>query len=175
MSVKQKPQAAFGSTVLLLDIKAGTVLHDEDVTHGVFVVQADGTYNNTNDKHVWMVFDGHMRHTNLNTGEVTDRTAGYCSLGIFDNPGRIQVEVLADTHMMCLPPHLRKNTALESLSPWRLKKGERVIVPAGTKLLLAYGNVMVENSTIAAPKQVRFSSGDKQVTAVADSYGLVFG
>ena len=67
MNYDQKPARAFDTIALLLDIPAGTVLNDSDVRNGCFVVHPDGTYNETGDQFVWMVFHGHIRHTHLDT------------------------------------------------------------------------------------------------------------
>jgi hypothetical protein len=174
MNYIQKPYPAFGSVVLLLEIEAGLVINDHDVKQGCFVVAPDGTYSDSGDKFVWIVFEGHMRHTNLDTGGVTDRMAGYCSLGVFDSPGTIRVDVVADTKMLCLPPHLRNGIPLEKLSVWRLQKGQSADIPAGTKLLLAHGKMQIADTEISGPRQIRFTSGSKTVAAVSDCYGLLF-
>jgi hypothetical protein len=174
MSRLQKPYAAFGATVLVFEVEAGAVINDNDVKNGIFTVQPDGTYSNTGDKFVWMVFEGHMRHTNLNTGEVTDRTAGYSSLGIFDQPGRIQVEAIKTSKILCMTPELRNEITLDSLSNWSLKAGDSTILPIGTKLLLAHGQINIDGSVFSGTKQIRVSSNEKVAIAVTDSYGLLF-
>lgn len=174
MRYRQTVHPAFGAAAILLDIENGHVIDDYDLKQGIFTVKPDGTYNETNDKYVWMVFEGHMRHTNLTTGDVTDRHPGYCSLGIFDQPGQIKVDVLADTKMLCVPPHLRNGIPLENISAWSLKAGESVAIPQGTKLFLGAGQIDVQGTSVAGPKQVRFASGGKKVTAVTDAYGLIF-
>ena len=174
MNYDQKPARAFDTIALLLDIPAGTVLNDSDVRNGCFVVHPDGTYNETRDQFVWMVFHGHIRHTHLETGSVTDRHAGYCSLGIFDKPGITRVDVVADTRMMCIPPHLRHGVSLQDIAAWRLAAGEEVVLPKDTKLFLASGTVQISDVPIAGPRQIYVTSMDKNVTAMTDAYGVTF-
>lgn len=171
---EQKPVRAFGTIALLLDIPAGTLLDDADVRKGCFVVQPDGTYNETQDKFVWMVFSGHMRHTHLDTGEVTERQAGYCSLGIYDKPGVTRVDVIENTKMMCIPPQLRNSVPLGDIAPWRLSAGESVVLPKGTKLFIASGTAQIGNVQIAGPRQISVTSGDRKIEALSAIYGLTF-
>lgn len=174
VNYEQKPVRAFGTIALLLDIPAETLLDDEDVHKGCFVVQPDGTYNETRDKFVWMVFSGHMRHTHLDTGDVTERLAGYCSLGIYDKPGVTRVDVIEDTKMMCIPPQLRNGVPLDAISPWQLSAGESTALSKGTKLFLANGTAQIGNIQITGPRQISVTSGDKNITAVTAVYGLTF-
>lgn len=174
VTYEQKPVRAFGTIALLLDIPAGTILDDEDMRKGCFVVQPDGTYNETRDKFVWMVFSGHMRHTHLDTNEVTERLAGYCSLGIYDKPGVTRVDVIENTKMMCIPPQLRNGVSLNDIAPWQLSAGESAALPKGTKLFLASGTAQIGNVQITGPRQISVTSGDKNIAAVSAVYGLTF-
>ncbi len=174
VNYEQKPVRAFGTIALLLDIPAGTLLDDEDVRKGCFVVQPDGTYNETCDKFIWMVFSGHMRHTHLDTGDVTERHAGYCSLGIYDKPGVTRVDVIEDTKMMCIPPQLRNGVLLDGIDSWQLSAGESAALTKGTKLFLASGTAQIGNVQIIGPRQISVTSGDKNIAAVSAVYGLTF-
>jgi hypothetical protein len=174
VNYEQKPVRAFGTIALLLDIPAETILDDDDVRKGCFVVQPDGTYNETRDKFVWMVFSGHMRHTHLDTNEVTERLAGYCSLGIYDKPGVTRVDVIENTKMMCIPPQLRNGIPLDDIAPWQLSMGESAVLPRGKKLFLASGTAQIGNVQITGPRQISVTSGDKNIAAVSAVYGLTF-
>ena len=174
VTYEQKPVRAFGTIALLLDIPAETILDDEDVRKGCFVVQPDGTYNETCDKFIWMVFSGHMRHTHLDTGDVTERHAGYCSLGIYDKPGVTRVDVIENTKMMCIPPQLRNGVSLDDIAPWQLSAGESAALFKGTKLFLASGTAQIGNVQITGPRQISVTTGDKNIKAVNAVYGLTF-
>jgi hypothetical protein len=60
----------------------------------------------------------------------------------------------------------------DKLIPFKLKSNESVLVPQDKKLFLCKGSINIEDKNYSGVNRIRFTTGNKTVTAVEDSYGF---
>lgn len=143
------------------------------------VVSADPLVNNvfpvgTVFEYVWLYTKGQTLAVETTSGATLERVKNDCTLTKPFPQGEWKASFLTDTEILCLSPHLNpsKIPLANYVSPFVLLAQQSVEVPKDTKLFIGSGEIQINERTITAPTQIRFSSGTKQVIAKQDTYGF---
>jgi hypothetical protein len=173
------PYLTFGWVIFETHVKAGTRGTDELFTEGEYVVRnpspfCDGEFGNTGCGYTWLYTKGLCKVTNLDTGVVQLRGAGYCNIDTPELVGVNKTEVLEDLTVFCLcgTSNAGKNPTVPVTKVFRLSQGESISLPANTKLFLASGRLDIYG-TVLSTGQIRPKS-DVIASALDDCLGLVF-
>ncbi len=164
-----KPYRAFGYLVMVNRFFAGEDLNLPPVKDNRFSVGDSFPY-------VWMYIDGTVVSTNTATGEQKVRVAGDCTVTDPWPRGEWLVSNATDYDVLCISADTNpgKTPPLPSVAPFVMRAGESRTIGKGTRLLLAEGQIDIDGVIAAGVRPIEFASGDKNVTSITDSYGLVF-
>lgn len=158
---------AFDLVVTKVAFPQGIVTSSDPIVANVFPVGTTFDY-------VWLYTKGKVLGVETTSGETLERVKNDCTLTKPFPQGEWRTEFLQDTEILCLSPYL--NTAKLPLSNYVtsfvLLAQQSVEIPKDTKLFIGSGEIQINERTITAPTQIRFSSGAKQVTAKQDTYGF---
>jgi hypothetical protein len=173
----QTPFAAFGYVIIRDQFDVGDLLDDELFSDGIYTVFnpspfSDGRFGSIKSGYTWVYTKGIMQHTNATTGQVQNRTAGFCNITTLETIGTIRTECIEAAEVFCVSPML--NSPVPVTSFFALLQGQATVLPLGTKLFLCAGELRTPDTTLVGPRQVTVSSGDVSVTATTDCYGLLF-
>lgn len=118
--------------------------------------------------------DGLQTCTNIKTGEkMPDYSKGWFHApGINYIEGEFQLDVINDTTIFCYDPKINFNKH-QKFSPFILDGGAETILKKNTKLLLCKGSLNIEGKVFNAPSRIFVESGDRLVTSVTESLGLI--
>jgi len=153
------------------------------VTKGILpqgsVVSADPLVNNvfpvgTVFEYIWLYTKGRVLGVETTSGATLERVKNDCTLTKPFPQGEWRSSFVEDTEILCISPYLNpsKIPLANYVAPFVLLAQQSVEVPKDAKLFIGSGEIQINERTIAAPTQIRFSSGTKQVTAKQDTYGF---
>lgn len=175
------PLPAFGYIVLKNILPVGCEINDELICANKYSIQdpspfEDGNYGNLGFGYTWLYTRGKMLHTNTSTGETVERVAGWSNLVTQEEVGTFSIAVVEPMVTFCL--NVQSNANRQPRIPvtqyFHLLAGEPCTLPQGTKLFFADGTLNINGSEISGPRQIRVASGDREVLAVSNCYGLLF-
>lgn len=176
-----KVYPAFGWLVVKDLFDAGEVFSNELFTENVYTVHnpspySDGRYGNTPCGYQWLYVRGQAKVTNLETGTATYRTPGHCNLVTSEQIGTFKVEFLEPTTLFCINAltNTTKGSTVPNTTYFGLKAGQKTTLANGTKLFLVDGSLSINGTAFDGTRQIKISTGDKEVEALQDSYGYVF-
>jgi hypothetical protein len=176
MAAKLHP--AFGYALVRTELQAGEIVYDGHCTNGVLKVdgvEAGNIQRVGGALFIWMIANGKHTHTNVQTGEKFTLEGGWCSL---NNPlpsGIYSLTIDEDSHSVCLASDVNTDRPFPpDVEYFSLRAGEARQFPQGTKLYLVEGGLQIDGAVFSNMRQLRFSSGDKIVTANKNSFGLIF-
>lgn len=158
MTTKYKPYAAFGTAIVKCNAEKGDA---REVKLGTDGLVTSGYYFYT---------DGLSQLKVQETGEVLDdRTPGWLNvehgnsyaktLAENTKPGVLEVTYPVDTEWFCIS-HQANKSGLPNLSSVIVSSGDYYVLPNGTNLFLARGELEVNDRSFVGPCQVRVRSGD---------------
>lgn len=168
--MEQKAFPAFGHYVVRNRLTKGEVLNDDLYTNGCVAVSVPF-------ENCWFYTKGLVHQVNVETGETSVRGPGYCNTVTKEKVGVWRADFIEDSTVFCVPPQpsTKSNPLLiDQLQPFVLPAGQAATVPHGTKLSLCQGKLSINGMVIPEFRQVELKSGDRQVVAVEDCYGLIF-
>ncbi len=161
---------AFGYTVIRHQIAKNEILNDELYVDGLVSVRVPF-------ETCWFYTKGLVNQVNVDTAEVSVRGPGYSNAIIKETAGLWRANFIEDTTVFCVPQPQPANPLLlliDRLQVFSLPAGKSMTLPQGTKLSLCQGQLKIENSIIRELRQIEFKSGDRQVVAMEDCFGLIF-
>lgn len=172
---------AFGWYVVKDSFEAGEIFSNELFFDNVYNVHnpspySDGRFGNTLCGYQWLYVKGRVRTTNLETGVYADRTPGYCNLVTWEQIGTFRADFVEPTTLFCINAltNQAKGSTVPNTTYFGLLAGQKTIIPNDTKLFLADGEILINGNLIKGGRQIHFSSGDREVEALQDSYGYIF-
>lgn len=166
----------FGYVIQSTFIKANEPVMDKWVRDGI--LQVDSVDDNNiqymgPNRFVWFIASGRHVHTDTETGQERTLDAGWCSLVNPLPAGRHALTVPVDSHSVCLSSELNGGQ-MPDVEYFQLQAGEQMKVAVGTKMFLVDGEIEFDGKSAEGTRQLRFTSGDKTVTAKKHSFGLIF-
>ena len=177
----QTPFAAFGYVIIRDQFDVGDLLNDELFSDGIYTVFnpspfSDGRFGSIKSGYTWVYTKGVMQHTNATTGQIQNRTAGFCNITTVETVGTSRAECIEAAEVFCVSPMANQSNtpSVPVTSYFKLLQGETTTLPLGTKLFLCAGELQTPDTTLVGPRQVSVSSGDVSVTATTNCYGLLF-
>ena len=165
----QKPFPVFGYVIVRNELTAGEVFTDQTIKENKYIV--DEKF-----KTVWLQTKGHIHDVEDNTGATQDRYAGDSTLIKPEPIGHWTMQIVEDAVVFCLSPVVNENKYPQApdVIHVAIAAGQTREFAKDSKLFLASGTLTVEGKTFDGPKQIRFASSAKTVTAVTNCYGLLF-
>lgn len=175
--MQTKTHGAFGLVCSHVSFEKDEQLHTQYVTDGIITIT-----NNSDTVTMNIGIDATL--TNIDTNEVISVKVGDVIIGenykgnnVFDivlSKGEWRLSCDGPGDYMCFTVlgNLEYRPLSEKLVTFKLKSGESVLVPQDKKLFLCMGSVNIEDKNYSGINRIRFTSGDKTVTAVEDSYGF---
>ena len=179
--MEQKPYPAFGYVIVRNKVKAGEIFNDEMLKDSVFTVEnaspdLSGSISGSEGNYVWTLISGVHTYTNLETGEVERHERGWCNLVNKMNTGIFKFSVIEDGEYICFSPRANKDRTpvMPNLEHFEMKSGESKLIPQDTKLYLLDGSLKIGDIVMPSMRQIRFKTGDQNVTAIGDCLGYIF-
>jgi hypothetical protein len=121
-----------------------------------------------------MVTKGKITIKNIKTNQIMNFVVGD---NAFDTPfdeGEWEILTNEPFEYVCFSPLLNpdKYPIREKLTPFRLLSGQYMEIMKGKKLFLAVGQISVDDKKFTGVDRIKFTTENKTVTALEDSYGF---
>jgi hypothetical protein len=164
-----------------LQIDVGEALNDELFSDNIYTVFnpspfSDGRFGSIKSGYTWVYTKGVMQHVNATTGQIQNRAAGFCNITTLETIGTARAECTQAAEVFCVSPaaNAGRTPVVPVTSFFELLQGATTTLPLGTKLFLCSGELQTADTTLVGPRQITVASGDIFVTALTNSYGLIF-
>lgn len=180
--MNQKVIRAFGYIIVQNDWDQGEVFSDNYCVDNTFTIEREIDPNLTPDQfreedfnHVWLITSGRLDVVEEDTGDVCVRRAGFCTLDVENQMGKLKLTVMDPTRLFCLSANrnLKRTPIIPALKSFKLLAGETYTTSTEMKLFLAAGELQSGVINAVGPSQIQIGP-DRVVCAVTDCYGLVF-
>lgn len=179
--MKQTPYSAFGYIILRNECDVGDIINDAILKNNVYSVLRpshleDGNYSDQGCGYSFLYCAGKLKVTNIYSGAVEERTAGWSNINQPEKVGFYLIEFLEPFVGYCISPNenAEKKPKIPNTSVFSLKAGESTTLSVGTNLFFGYGKLKIGTKEVSNPGQVTISTNDVLVEALEDSYGLFF-
>lgn len=180
--MKQKVLRAFGYIIVQNEWEQGEIFSDDYCSNNTFSITREldphltaDRYHEQDFNHIWLITSGRVDVVEEATGSVCVRTAGFCTLDVENQKGVLNARVVEPTRLYCLSANrnLKRTPIIPAVESFKLPAGEDYSCDNETRLFLADGKLSMGGITIEGPCQIQVSAG-KLLTAITNSYGLVF-
>lgn len=167
--MEKKAYAAFGYMVCKNIFTAGETFISDPVFDNKFSV---GEYF----PYIWLYTKGRDVLINTATNDVEERFAGDSTISKPYPIGDWTSTLPVNMELFCISGFANSDRTppLPNVSIFKLSKNQNTTVENGTKLFLAEGALNIASTNYVGVNQIRFTTGDKTVTAIEDSYGFIF-
>ena len=177
---KEIPYVAFGHVILKNELQPGTLVNNSFMKDGVYVVTNsspffDGDFGD-GFGYLWLYTKGTTEVKNVDTGNTSIRTAGYCNKEVLEEIGTNKKTYLDEVHLFCVGGVLsnRNKKFPKEVQVFKLLTGNSVVLEKDTKLFLAAGVLDIEGKIVNKTGQIKVASNSKTFTAVENCYGYIF-
>jgi hypothetical protein len=167
--METKLHGAFELTCAEVKVPAGEIIYSPPYENNILYVGSNFDYITLQSN------GGKVILKNIETGEELVRFIGdTTNLDTPLNKGEYQVIFEDEFDYFCFAPSLNVDylPLREKLTYFKLLSGQSTEVEQGKKLFLAFGSLDIGGKTYSGTNRIKFSSGNKTVTALEDSYGF---
>jgi hypothetical protein len=180
--MKQKVCRAFGYVIIKNEWDRGDVFSDDYCSNNVFFLEREVDRSLTADQfnpkdfnHVWLITDGKLTTTNVDSGDVCVREAGFCTVDVENQKGSLQLDIQEPTTLFCLSANrnLTRTPIIPNVKTFKLGPGETYTSDSEIKLFLAAGELHSGVINAEGPCQLQIGAGGELV-ATTQCYGLLF-
>jgi hypothetical protein len=171
--METKLHGAFEFVCAESTILANEILHMPYITNNIFTFPEHYDIVTLHSK-------GEVTFENIETNERVTYTVGdFHPLDNKMKPGNWRVIFDNDFEYFCISPTSLSPTSLvdyapitSKISPFKLMANESIEIEQGKKLFLAIGSLNIGDKNYSGTNRIKFTSGNKTVTAMEDSYGF---
>lgn len=162
-----KPHGAFELICIEMFVKSDDILNVGYITNNIITVGSSFDFVTLQKK-------GTVTFENLSTGEQKISNVGDTNFDVPLEPGEWKINFSEDYEYFCFGPTENGNylPLRSKLVPFKLMANQSVEIEQGKKLFLGFGSLTINNKTYSGVNRISFSSGNKTVTAIEDSYGF---
>jgi len=154
----------------IVSVSAGEIIKTEPFVDNKLLVGESPTYVTLHTK-------GTVTFENIKTGEkINVKEGDFYPFDIPLSPGEYKVLIDSDMEHLCISPFTHNNMQYhpleEKISPFKLKSGQSVVIEQNKRLFLVKGLLQIDSKNYSGVNRIKFSSGNKNVKALDDSYGF---
>ena len=162
------PHRFFGYIAMQTKVSPGDILNTDPVLDNVI-------YHRQSAEYIVMVTKGRDIFEKVDTGSTITFEPGDSTLTTILQDGEYRLKNSEYYEFWCISPYLNtdKIPLRNGLTPFKLMAGEEVQILKDSKLFLMEGVLNIGNSNYSGANRIQFTSGNKKVKALTNSYGLI--